>query len=66
LIKHFQYAAIASAFGLLLTTSPLAAAESDHDSPTCNVPTFNMVVSAGAKTCLPKANATVRVRRPDQ
>ena len=57
MMKQFQYAAIASAFGLLLTTSPLAASDYDHPSPT-----FNMVVSAGAKTCLSKATATVRVR----
>lgn len=54
-MKQLQYVAVAGAFGLLLTASPLAA--SDDDSPT-----FNMVVSAGAKTCLPKATATVRVR----
>jgi hypothetical protein len=54
-MKQLQYVAVAGAFGLLLTASPLAA--SDYDSPT-----FNMVVSAGAKTCLPKATATVRVR----
>jgi len=54
-MKHLHYVAVAGAFGLLLTASPLAA--SDYDSPT-----FNMVVSAGAKTCLAKATATVRVR----
>jgi hypothetical protein len=54
-MKQFQFVAVAGAFGLLLTASPLAA--SDYDSPA-----FNMVVSAGAKTCLPKATATVRVR----
>jgi hypothetical protein len=55
LMKQLQYVAVAGAFGLLLTASPLAA--SDYDSPT-----FKMVVSAGAKTCLPKATATVSVR----
>jgi hypothetical protein len=59
-MKQFQYAAIATAFGLLLTTSPLAASDSDHSDH--DLTTFNMVVSAGAKTCLPKATATVRIR----
>ena len=55
MMKQLQYVAVAGAFGLLLTASPLAASENDS-------PTFNMVVSAGAKQCLPKAAATVRVR----
>ena len=60
-MKQLQYVAFAGALGLLLTASPLAA--SDQDSPTYNSsPTFNMVVSAGAKTCLPRATATVKVR----
>ncbi len=54
-MKQIQYLAVTGAFGLLLTASPLAASE--HDSPT-----FNMVVSAGARMCLPKATASVRVR----
>jgi hypothetical protein len=54
-IKQLQCVAVAGAFGLLLTASPLDASE--HDSTT-----FNMVVSAGAKTCLPKATGSVRVR----
>jgi len=60
-MKQLQYVAFAGALGLLFTASPLAA--SDQDSPTHNnSSTFNMVVSAGAKTCLPKATATVKVR----
>ena len=55
MMKQLQFLAVGAAFGLSLTASPLAA--SDHDSPT-----FNMVVSAGAKTCLPNATASVRVR----
>ena len=39
-----------------MTAFPLAAAD-DYNSPS-----FNMVVSAGAKTCLPNATATVRIR----
>jgi hypothetical protein len=57
-MKHqLQYLAAAGALGLLLTASPLAAAPDDDYSPG-----FTMVVSAGAKTCLPKATATVTVR----
>src|ERR1051326_3267587 len=55
MMKQLQYVGLAGAFGLLLTASPLLA--SDYDSPT-----FNMVVSAGAKTCLPKASASVRIK----
>ena len=54
--KQLQWLAAAGAFSLLWTASPLAAAP-DYDSPS-----FTMVVSAGAKTCLPKATATVKVR----
>jgi len=55
MLKQLQWLAAAGAFTLLLTASPLAA--QDYN----NSPSFNMVVSAGAKTCLPKATATVRV-----
>jgi len=43
------------ALGLLLAVAPLAADDRDHNVP------FNMVVSAGAKTCLPNATGTVRI-----
>jgi hypothetical protein len=56
MIKKLQWAAAAGAFGVLLTASPLAAADYDNSN------SFNMVVSAGAKTCLPNATATVKVR----
>jgi hypothetical protein len=55
MLKRFQYVSAAGVLGLLLSVSPLTA--SDYDSPS-----FNMVVSAGAKTCLPKAAATVKIR----
>jgi hypothetical protein len=55
LIKQLQWLA-AGAFSLLLAGLPLAAAEDG------NSPSFTMVVSAGAKTCLPKATATVKIR----
>lgn len=44
-----------SALGLLLAVAPLAADDRDHNVP------FSMVVSAGAKTCLPNATGTVRI-----
>jgi len=44
-----------SVLGLLLAVAPLAAADSNEST------TFNMLVSAGAKTCLPNATATVRI-----
>src|SRR5262245_17799665 len=54
--KKMQCIAAAGALTLLFTASPLAAASDDYS------PGFNMVVSAGAKACLPKASATVRIR----
>jgi hypothetical protein len=43
--------------GLLVAVSPLLAAAEDNGSSV----TFNMVVSTGAKTCLPGARAAVRI-----
>src|SRR6266581_3061862 len=54
--NQLQFLAAAGVFGLLLSASPLAAADDDQS------PGFKMVVSAGAKTCLPNATATVKVR----
>ena len=54
--NHLQFLAAAGVLGLLLSASPLAAADDDYS------PGFNMLVSAGAKTCLPNATATVKVR----
>src|SRR5215472_11088656 len=52
-----QFVAAPAVLGLLLTMSPLlAAADESNDSIK-----FSMVVSAGAKTCLPKASATVQI-----
>src|SRR2546426_2475025 len=50
-----QLLAAPAVLGLLVTVSPLMA-ESDDDAVT-----FNMVVSGGARTCLPNASATVRI-----
>jgi hypothetical protein len=43
--------------GLLLAVTPMLASADDD-----NALTFNMVVNAGAKTCLPNASATVRIQ----
>jgi hypothetical protein len=56
MFKQLQWLAAAGVVSVLWTASPLAAA-SYGDSPS-----FTMVVSAGAKTCLPNASATVRIR----
>ena|SRR5207249_3456191 len=52
-----QLLAAPAFLGLLVTMSPLMAATDDNDDAV----TFNMVVSGGAKTCLPNATATVRI-----
>ena len=50
-----RFLAAPAVVGLLVTMSPVLAVADD------DAVTFNMVVSAGAKTCLPKASATVRI-----
>jgi hypothetical protein len=57
MIKQTLLLAAPAALSLLLTVSPLAAAPDDSENST----TFNMVVSAGAKTCVPNASATVTI-----
>ena len=57
MMKHLRCLAAAGALSLLLTVSPLAAAPG-YDDPAG----FSMVVSAGAKGCLPNATATVRIK----
>jgi len=52
-----QFLAAPAVLGLLFTMLPLSAAALDNDDSV----SFDMVVSAGAKTCLPKASATVRI-----
>jgi len=51
-----QFVAATAVLSFLAMVAPLVAAADDDDSPK-----FNMVVSAGAKTCLPNAKATVRI-----
>ena len=53
--KQLVSLAFTAAVGLLSSTAPVLASDTDTHE-------FNMVVSAGAKTCLPNASATVRVR----
>ena len=56
MFKKLRFLAAPAALSLVLAVSPLAIAK-DDDSAT----TFNMVVSAGAKACLPNASATVKI-----
>ncbi len=57
MFTQLQFLAATAALSLLLTVSPLATAADKVDGSV----TFNMVVSAGAKTCLPNASGTVRI-----
>jgi hypothetical protein len=56
MFKQLQFLAASAALTLSFAVSPLAAAPDDDDSLT-----FNMVVSAGAKACLPNASAKVTI-----
>jgi len=58
MFKQLRLPASAAILSLFVTVAPLPTALgiSDDDSVT-----FNMVVSAGAKTCLPNANAKVKI-----
>jgi hypothetical protein len=58
--KQLQSLAALAAISLSMTAFPLAAAHNDADGSV----TFNMVLSAGAKACLPNASATVKIK-PD-
>jgi hypothetical protein len=55
--KHLHMLAAVAAFCPLVTVAPLSAAPD-----AAGVVTFKMVVSAGAKACLPNASATVTIR----
>jgi hypothetical protein len=57
MLSRKQILAVPAAVGLLATMFPLAAAAQQNDE---TIP-FSMVVSAGAKTCLPKASGSVRI-----
>ena len=58
MLTKLQSLAALAAVSLFMTASPLTAEPDDADSSV----TFNMVVSAGAKTCVPNASATVKIR----
>jgi hypothetical protein len=64
MFHRLQFLAVPAALNLLLTISPLRAAAAPDDSD--GSVTFKMVVSAGAKTCLPNASATVSIRPAGQ
>ena len=53
--KRLLFLAMTGSLGLVFAASPLLG--SDYNSPE-----FKMVVSAGAKTCLPNATASVRIK----
>lgn len=52
-----QFLAAPAVLGLMVVVTPFSASAYEKDDAV----TFNMVVSAGAKTCLPNASATVRI-----
>jgi hypothetical protein len=54
---QLRFLAAPAALALLVGASPRAAAGKDNDFAA-----FNMVVSAGAKVCLPHAKATVKIQ----
>jgi hypothetical protein len=58
MFKQLQFAVAAAALSMSFTVSTLAAAPGDSDDHSY---TFNMAVSAGAKTCLPNATAKVTI-----
>jgi len=55
MLKRLLYLTATGALGALFAASPLLA-EDPHSTE------FNMVVSAGAKACVPNATATVKIR----
>jgi hypothetical protein len=57
MFKKLGFVAAPAALTLLLTVSLHAAAPNEADDSV----TFNMAVSAGAKTCVPNAGGTVRI-----
>ena len=58
MFKQLRFAAAAATLSLLFTASPLAAEDGGSDD---HATSFNMVVSGGAKTCLPHASAQVKI-----
>lgn len=65
-IEKVRLAVVPAALTVLLTASAVAA-ESKKDEPNnYDAKTFDMVVSAGAKDCLPNATASVTIRPTGQ
>jgi hypothetical protein len=58
MLKQLRYLAAPAALGLLMAAAPLTAAPDDNSKDSL---TFTMPVSAGAKTCVPNASATVTI-----
>ena len=58
MFKHLRLPAATAALSLFVAIAPRAVAQSNSDDDSL---TFNMVVSVGAKTCLPNATAKVTV-----
>ena len=56
MLRRIQFSAAAAILGVV-ALCPLLAAADEYERPT----SFQMVVSAGAKTCLPNASGSVRV-----
>ena len=56
MFKQLQYTVAAATLSTMIAVAPLAAEDDHHDSYT-----FNMVVSAGAKACVPNATAKVTI-----
>ena len=59
ILQRLQILTAPAVLGLLVTGSPLSAGPKDGDK---DIQTFKMVVSAGAKECVPHASATVSIR----
>ena len=57
MLNQLRYLAAPAALGLLMAAAPLMAAPDDSKDSL----TFTMPVSAGAKTCVPNASATVKI-----
>jgi hypothetical protein len=55
-LNQKSFMSVAAVFSLVLMTFPLSAADASDSSTT-----FNMVLSAAGKTCVPKATGTVKI-----
>lgn len=62
MLQRLTVLAVPAALSLLMAISPLTASAKDSDESI----TFNMAGSAGVKTCMPNASATVSIRPAGQ